>query len=55
MREWFGPLDVSSVTQFKKAIAIERAWKAKDLGVAAFVQAGSELLQATALDVCTEG
>ena len=55
VREWFGPLDVSSVTQFKKAIAIERAWKAKDLGVAAFVQAGSELLQATALDVCTEG
>ena len=55
VREWFGPLEVGGATQFKKAIVLERAWKAKDLGVAAFVQAGSELLQATALDVCTEG
>lgn len=57
VREWFGPLDVNGTAEFRKTLAIERDWKPKDLGLAAFVQdlARGEVLQATALANCVKG
>jgi hypothetical protein len=57
VRDWFGPLEVSGTAEFKRTLALQRDWKPKDLGVAAFVQdgAGREVLQATALANCPKG
>jgi hypothetical protein len=57
VREWFGPLDVNGQAEFRKTLALQREWKAQDLGVAAFVQdpARGEVLQATALANCVKG
>ncbi len=57
VRQWIGPIDIPGAAQFKRTLALEREWKAKDLGVAAFVQdlASGEILQATALPACIEG
>ena len=42
--------------EFKRTLSLEREWKTKDLGVAAFVQdfSSGEILQATALAVCSK-
>ncbi len=55
VREWFGPIGVQGSGAFRKTLALEREWKTKDLGVAAFVQDGGGVLQATALAVCAGG
>jgi len=54
VREWFGPLEVDRVAEFRKTLALDDGWKAKDLGVAAFVQdaARGDVLQAMALANC---
>ena len=55
VREWIGPLDPAA--PFTRTMALGRDWKAKDLGVAAFVQdiSSGEVLQATALAACFNG
>lgn len=50
VREWIGPIEVPG--KLEKTVALQADWKAGDLGVAAFVQDGSTLLQATALAGC---
>jgi hypothetical protein len=57
VREWFGPLEVSGAAEFRKTLAVQRDWKPRDLGLAAFVQdtARGEVLQATALANCASG
>lgn len=51
VREWIGPLDVPGT--FQRNIELRPDWKAADLGVAAFVQKGTDVLQATALAGCS--
>ena len=55
VRAWIGPIPVVGAAEVSRALALGRDWKAKDLGVAAFVQdsASREVLQATALAVCS--
>jgi hypothetical protein len=57
VREWFGPLEVSGAAEFRKTLALQRDWKPRDLGLAAFIQdtARGEVLQATALANCASG
>ena len=57
VRDWFGPLEVSGTAEFRRTLALQRDWKPRDLGVAAFVQdgAGREVLQASALANCAKG
>jgi hypothetical protein len=57
VREWIGPIELQSAATLRRTLALERDWKPRDLGVAAFVQdaAGRELMQATALPVCDQG
>jgi hypothetical protein len=57
VREWFGPIAVDGAAEFRKTLALQREWKAQDLGVAAFVQdpARGEVLQASALANCAKG
>lgn len=57
VREWVGPIEVKGAAELRRTLALERDWKPQDLGVAAFVQdaAGGEVLQATALPLCTKG
>jgi len=57
VREWFGPVDVNGAAELRKTLALEREWKAQDLGVAAFIQdlVRGEVLQATALANCVKG
>lgn len=50
VREWLGPIEVPG--KLEKTVALQADWKAGDLGVAAFVQDGPTLLQATALAGC---
>lgn len=51
VREWLGPIEVPG--KLEKTLALQAGWKAGDLGVAAFVQDGPTLLQATALAGCS--
>lgn len=53
VREWIGPIDVPGKAEVQKAIQVRPDWKRDDLGVAAFVQDGAQLLQATALAACS--
>lgn len=55
VREWIGPLDPAA--PFTRTVALERDWKVKNLGVAAFIQdlSTGEVLQATALAACSTG
>jgi hypothetical protein len=57
VREWVGPIEVKDAAELRRTLPLERDWKLKDLGVAAFVQdaAGGEVLQATALPLCGKG
>jgi hypothetical protein len=57
VREWIGPIEVSGAAALRRTLALQSDWKTADLGVAAFVQdaAGREVLQATALPLCTKG
>ncbi|MGQ0653587.1 MAG: DUF1223 domain-containing protein [Betaproteobacteria bacterium] len=57
VREWIGPIAVSGAAELRRTLALQGDWKTGDLCVAAFVQdaAGREVLQATALAVCTKG
>ena len=57
VREWIGPIEVAGSAELRRTLALERDWKARDLGVAAFVQdsAAREVMQATALPVCVKG
>jgi hypothetical protein len=57
VREWVGPIEVNGAAELRRTLPLERDWKPKHLGVAAFVQdaAGGEVLQATALPLCTKG
>jgi len=54
VRRWTGPLDLKQPVSVKRMLPLEREWKAKDLGVAAFVQdlASGEVLQAASLPLC---
>lgn len=55
VRRWIGPLDPKQEAVVKRTLPLEREWKAKDLGVAAFVQnlANGEVLQAASLPLCS--
>jgi hypothetical protein len=53
VREWMGPIAVPGSAQVEKTLELRPDWKRRDLGVAAFVQRGSDLLQATALAGCS--
>ena len=58
VREWIGPLELDGgKAEFRKTLALDRAWNPKNLGVAAFVQdlGSGEVLQATALPFCGRG
>jgi len=57
VREWIGPVAVASSGEVRRTLALGRDWNLGNLGVAAFVQdaAGREVLQATALPLCTKG
>jgi len=57
VREWVGPIEIKGAAELRRTLALERDWKPRDLGVAAFVQdaAGGEVLQATALPLCVKG
>ena len=51
VRELIGPIEVPGKLQ--KTLVLQADWKAGDLGVAAFVQNGTNVLQATALAACS--
>jgi hypothetical protein len=57
VRRLYGPLafDPGGNARFDRQLTLDPAWKAKDLGVAAFVQEsrGTKILQALALDLCS--
>lgn len=57
VRRLYGPLafDARGSARFNRKLALDPAWKAGDLGVAAFVQEsrGTKILQALALGVCS--
>lgn len=55
VRELIGPIRVDGATEIARLLTLGPDWKAKDLGLAAFVQSagGREILQATALNVCS--
>ena len=57
VREWIGPIEVAGRAELRRTLALETDWKTGDLGVAAFVQdpAAREVMQATALPLCTKG
>jgi hypothetical protein len=57
VRRLYGPLalDAEGSARFNRQLTLDPAWKARDLGVAAFVQEsrGTSILQVLALDVCS--
>lgn len=55
VREWIGPMAVDGSAAFAKTLPLKPDWSARNLGIAAFVHDGADLLQATALDVCAKG
>jgi len=55
VRAWIGPVEVGrDATKFTTNLPIDSSWKAKDLGVAAFIQepGTGEVLQAASLAAC---
>ena len=58
VREWIGPIELDGgAAEFRKTLALDRAWNPRNLGVAAFIQdlSSREVLQATALPFCSRG
>ena len=58
VREWIGPIQLEGgAAEYRKTLALDRAWNPKNLGVAAFIQdlGSGEVLQATALPFCGRG
>lgn len=55
VREWVGPIEVRGSAEVRKSLQLPADWKRHDLGVAAFVHDGADLLQATALAACVKG
>ncbi len=53
VREWIGPVDLSQTSTIRRTFELQNDWKARDLGVAAFVQNGTNVLQASALAACS--
>jgi hypothetical protein len=53
VREWIGPIEVSKTLNFEKTLELHPDWKARDLGVTAVVQNGTNVLQASALAACS--
>ena len=56
VRQWIGPIALSNgAADYRATLALDRAWQAKNLGVAAFVQdsASGELLQAVSVGPCS--
>ncbi|TAK81602.1 MAG: DUF1223 domain-containing protein [Betaproteobacteria bacterium] len=51
VREWIGPLDAPGT--FQRSVELRPDWKAADMGMAAFVQNGTNVLQASALAACS--
>ena len=58
VREWLGPfaLNGKSSASWRHEIKLDREWKPKSLGLAAFVQntATGEVLQAVSRPLCTD-
>ena len=58
VREWTGPIELDGgAAEYRKTLALDRAWNPKNLGVAAFIQdlGSGKVLQATALPFCGRG
>ena len=58
VREWIGPLELDGgAAEYRKTLALDRAWNQKNLGIAAIIQdpGSGEVLQATALPFCSRG
>ncbi len=57
VREWIGPIGIDGAAEFKKTLALEHDWNAKNLGLAAFVEdlGTGEILQTIALPACVQG
>lgn len=55
VREWYGPIDLSTTSDWRQSIAIKQDWNLSRMGVAAFVQSASngDILQAVQLAFCS--
>lgn len=55
VREWYGPIDLSTTSAWQQSIVVKQDWNMQRMGVAAFVQGSSngDILQALQLPFCS--